>query len=127
MQAYRARSSPTSTSPPSWLGVSTAPRSRRTASTPARWPPATAATATPAGLLAFGLKISAPFFLTPEKGARTSIYLASSPDVSGVSGKYFIKCKPRLPSKAAQDDRAAKRLWQISEELVDRAGEGTTG
>ncbi len=79
------------------------------------------------GLLALGLKISAPFFLTPEKGARTSIYLASSPDVSGVSGKYFINCKPRLPSKAAQDDGAAKRLWQISEELVDRAGEGTTG
>ena len=70
------------------------------------------------GLLALGLKVSAPFFLTPEKGARTSIYLASSPEVSEVSGKYFVKGKPRLPSKAAQDDAAAKRLWQISEELV---------
>ena len=47
--------------------------------------------------------------------------------MSGVSGKYFIKCKPRLPSKAAQDDEAAKRLWQISEELVGRAGEGASG
>ncbi len=79
------------------------------------------------GVLAFGLKISAPFFLTPEKGARTSIFLASSPDVSGVSGKYFVKCKPRLPSKAAQDDRAAKRLWQISEELVGQAGADASG
>ena len=79
------------------------------------------------GLLAFGLKISSPFFLTAEKGARTSTYLASSPEVSGVSGKYFIKCKPRLPSKEAQNDEAAKRLWKISEELVGRAGEGTTG
>jgi NAD(P)-dependent dehydrogenase (short-subunit alcohol dehydrogenase family) len=73
------------------------------------------------GLLAFGLRISAPFFLTPKQGARTSIYLASSPEVEGVSGKFFIKCKPRLPSKAAQDDAAARRLWQISEE-VTRSG-----
>jgi len=70
------------------------------------------------GFLAFGLKIAAPFLLTPEQGARTSIYLASSPEVEGVSGKYFVKCKPRLPSKVAQDDVAAKRLWQISEDLV---------
>ena len=70
------------------------------------------------GFLAFGLKIAAPFFLSPEKGARTSIFLASSPEVEGVSGKYFVKCKPRVPSKAARDDEAAKRLWQISEELT---------
>jgi len=74
------------------------------------------------GVFAIALKISAPFFLTPEKGARTSIFLASSPEVSGVSGKYFVKCKPHLPSKAARDDQAAKRLWQISEELVGQAG-----
>ncbi len=74
------------------------------------------------GLLAFGLKLSAPFFLTPEKGAQTSIYPASSPEVGGVTGKYFVKCKQRLPSKVAQDDVAAKRLWEISEELVGLAG-----
>ena len=70
------------------------------------------------GFLALGLKIGAPFFLSPEKGARTSVFLASSPEVAGVSGKYFVKCKPRVPSKAARDDEAAKRLWQISEELT---------
>jgi retinol dehydrogenase 12 len=70
------------------------------------------------GFLALGLKIAGPFFLSPEKGARTSIFLASSPEVQGVSGKYFVKCKPRVPSKAARDDGAALRLWQISEELT---------
>jgi retinol dehydrogenase 12 len=70
------------------------------------------------GFLALGLKIGAPFFLSSEKGARTSIFLASSPEVEGVSGKYFVKCKPRVPSKAARDDEAATRLWQISEELT---------
>jgi NAD(P)-dependent dehydrogenase (short-subunit alcohol dehydrogenase family) len=70
------------------------------------------------GALALGLKISAPFFLTPEKGARTSVYLASADEVRTVSGKYFVKCKQRQPSKAAQDRVAAERLWQVSEELV---------
>ena len=47
------------------------------------------------GFLAFGIKIAAPFFLSPAKGARTSVYLASSPEVEGVSGEYFVKCKAR--------------------------------
>ena len=70
------------------------------------------------GLLAFGIKISSPFFLSPAKGARTSIYLASSPDVAGVSGEYFVKCRPKEPKRWAQDRDAARRLWQVSEELV---------
>ncbi len=70
------------------------------------------------GLLAFGLKIGSPFFLSPAEGARTSIYLASSPDVAGVSGEYFVKCRPKEPRRWAQDPDAARRLWQVSEELV---------
>ncbi|MBV8461867.1 MAG: SDR family oxidoreductase [Acidimicrobiales bacterium] len=70
------------------------------------------------GLLAFGIKISSPFFLSPAKGARTSVYLASSPDVAGVSGEYFVDCKPKQPRAWAQDPDAARRLWQVSEELV---------
>ena len=73
------------------------------------------------GLLAFGLKVSAPFFLSPAQGARTSIYLASSPDVEGVSGQYFVKCKPGQPKRQARDPEAAHRLWQLSEELVGLA------
>ncbi len=70
------------------------------------------------GLLALGLKISRPFFLSPAKGALTSIYLASSPEVAGVSGQYFAKCKPARPRRPARDPEAARRLWQVSEELV---------
>jgi NAD(P)-dependent dehydrogenase (short-subunit alcohol dehydrogenase family) len=70
------------------------------------------------GLLAFGIKISAPFFLSPAQGARTSIYLASSREVEGISGKYFAKCKEREPKRWARDPEAARRLWQVSEELV---------
>jgi NAD(P)-dependent dehydrogenase (short-subunit alcohol dehydrogenase family) len=70
------------------------------------------------GFLSFGLKIARPFFLSPEKGSRTSVYLASSPEVDGVSGQYFVKCKSRTPRKWARDPEAARRLWQVSEELV---------
>lgn len=56
--------------------------------------------------------------LTPEEGAQTSIYLASSPEVAGVSGAYFVEKKITQPSNAAQDDEAAKRLWDISLELI---------
>ena len=70
------------------------------------------------GFLAFGVRVIKPFILTPEQGARTSIYLASSPEVAAVTGRYFVKCKPRTPSKAARDDTAAARLWEVSEQLV---------
>jgi NAD(P)-dependent dehydrogenase (short-subunit alcohol dehydrogenase family) len=70
------------------------------------------------GLLALGIKIASPFFLSPAKGARTSVYLASAPEVEGVSGEYFVKCKARPPKRWAQDPEAAARLWQVSEELV---------
>ena len=58
------------------------------------------------------------FFTSPAKGAQTSIYLASSPEVEGVTGKYFTKQRLATPPKLAQDDASAKRLWQISEELT---------
>jgi NAD(P)-dependent dehydrogenase (short-subunit alcohol dehydrogenase family) len=77
------------------------------------------------GLLGFGIKIASPFFLSAAKGARTSVYLASSPEVEGVSGEYFVKCKPRQPRRWAQDADAAQRLWQVSEQLVGLAPAGT--
>ncbi len=70
------------------------------------------------GLLAIGIKIGKGFFLSPEKGALTSVYLASSPDVAHVSGTYFAKCKPKTPKAVAQDPEVARRLWTVSEELV---------
>jgi len=59
-----------------------------------------------------------PFAISQSAGARTPIHLASSPDVEGLTGHYFFKCVPVEPSKVAQDDEAAKRLWAVSEELV---------
>ena len=73
------------------------------------------------GLLGLGIKIASPFFLPPAKGARTSVYLASSPEVEGVSGEYFVKCKPKQPRRWAKDAEAAQRLWQVSEQLVGLA------
>ncbi len=72
------------------------------------------------GVLAFGVKVIKPFVLSAARGARTSIYLASSPEVAGVTGQYFVKCRARKPSAMAQDDEAARRLWTQSEELVDQ-------
>ncbi len=66
-------------------------------------------------VLKLGAKLLA---ITPEAGARTSVYLASSPDVDGVTGQYFAKCKPAKISKNAADDVAARRLWDASEALL---------
>lgn len=70
------------------------------------------------GLVALGWKIISPFLLTSEKGARTSIFLASDPSVDGVTGKYFEKCAEKKPSRKARDMAAAHRLWQVSEDLT---------
>jgi NAD(P)-dependent dehydrogenase (short-subunit alcohol dehydrogenase family) len=59
-----------------------------------------------------------PFFLTPEAGARTSIYLATSDEVTSVSGRYFVKCEPRPSSPASYDEDLARRLWQESSRLT---------
>ncbi len=63
----------------------------------------------------------ARFALTPEEGADTLLYLATSPEVAGVSGKYFVKRKPVMPSEAARDDALARRLWEVSERLTGLA------
>ena len=63
------------------------------------------------GLIGFGIGIAKRFALTPEQGAETLVYLASSPEVNAVTGEYFNKCRPAIPSKEAQDDDKAQRLW----------------
>jgi NAD(P)-dependent dehydrogenase (short-subunit alcohol dehydrogenase family) len=71
------------------------------------------------GLYGWGIKyLAQPFAISSERGARTTIYLASSPEAEGVTGGYFYKCKPAAPSKVAEDDGAARRLWEESEQLV---------
>lgn len=63
-------------------------------------------------------KLVGLFFISPEEGAKTSIYLASAPEVDGVSGKYFDKCRPVKPHPPALDEAAAERLWTLSATLV---------
>lgn len=58
------------------------------------------------------------FASTPEKGARTSIYLATSPELEGVSGKYFVNKRAVRSSKASYDENAALRLWKESAQLT---------
>jgi NAD(P)-dependent dehydrogenase (short-subunit alcohol dehydrogenase family) len=59
-----------------------------------------------------------PFSLSPDEGARTQVYVASAPELAGITGGYWVKSAPATPSAAAQDDAAAARLWEVSEELV---------
>ncbi len=56
---------------------------------------------------------------TLEDGAATSVYLASSPEVEGVSGKYFSSSREKTPSATSQDSATAEQLWRISEQLTD--------
>jgi len=65
--------------------------------------------------------ISALFGISAQKGALTSIYLATSPDVEGVSGQYFVKCKAVPSSKVSQDAEIARQLWDTSEQLTGLA------
>ncbi|KAI8470993.1 MAG: hypothetical protein J3K34DRAFT_418672 [Monoraphidium minutum] len=59
-----------------------------------------------------------PFTKTPVQGAQTSIYLASSPEAEGISGKYWDNCKPISSTPGSYDTDVAKRLFEVSQELV---------
>lgn len=58
------------------------------------------------------------FTLSPEEGAQTSLYLATSSDVAGVTGQYFYRCKPKPSSRASYDVQAQRHLWDMSAEMV---------
>ena len=70
------------------------------------------------GLLRLMMPLVRRLSISPERGAETIVYLASSTEVEGVSGLYFAKCAPVTPSAAARDDAAAARLWEVSEQLA---------
>jgi NAD(P)-dependent dehydrogenase (short-subunit alcohol dehydrogenase family) len=70
------------------------------------------------GFFGFLTRLMRPFFSSPEKGAETSIYLASSPEVEGVSCKYFAKKAEARSSEQSYDEATGRRLWQVSAELT---------
>lgn len=63
-------------------------------------------------------RVVRPLLKTPARGAETSIYLASSPEVDGVTGQYFANRKPRTANKVAYDTGMMARLWHVSADLV---------
>ena len=67
-----------------------------------------------------------PFLRTAERGAETSVYLATSDEVATTSGAYFYNCRPKKLKASARDREQARRLWEVSERLVavSAAGEG---
>jgi NAD(P)-dependent dehydrogenase (short-subunit alcohol dehydrogenase family) len=64
-----------------------------------------------------------PLFRSPEVGARTPVYVASSPDLEGVTGKYFVKCESAPSKPITHDLELAVRLWKISARLMGLDGE----
>ena len=70
------------------------------------------------GALSILVKIARPFMLSTEDGARTSVYLASSPEVAGVTGKYFSKCKAVKSNAVSYDVQSQHKLWSLSEQMV---------
>ncbi len=70
------------------------------------------------GFVEFVMTLMKPFTIDSEKGARTSVYVAASPEIEGVNGRYFDKCKPVRSSAASYDPDAARRLWDICEQLT---------
>jgi NAD(P)-dependent dehydrogenase (short-subunit alcohol dehydrogenase family) len=69
-------------------------------------------------IVRIGTALMKPFVLSPEKGAETAVYLATSPEVEGLTGKYFVEKTVVQSSPESNDSGVAQRLWQVSEELT---------
>jgi NAD(P)-dependent dehydrogenase (short-subunit alcohol dehydrogenase family) len=76
------------------------------------------------GFEGWSMKLVRPFEIGPKRGARTSLYLATSPDVAVKTGMYWVRSKPGHMSRHARDDEAATRLWGESERLLSSVGFG---
>jgi len=75
------------------------------------------------GAMRAGLAIAKRLFaLSPEEGAKTMVYLASSAEVAGQSGGYYDRCAPAEPSRQAQSDEDARRLWELSAQITGVGG-----
>ncbi|MGH2517085.1 MAG: short-chain dehydrogenase, partial [Ktedonobacterales bacterium] len=69
-------------------------------------------------LMDVAMTLARPMMVSADEGARTQIYLASSPEVAGVTGQYFAKEQPVRSSKESYSVESQRRLWEISEELT---------
>ncbi len=70
------------------------------------------------GISRLGIRLVWRFMRSPEKGAETSVYVATAPELAGVSGRYFADSREQRSKPASYDVAAARRLWEISERMV---------
>jgi NAD(P)-dependent dehydrogenase (short-subunit alcohol dehydrogenase family) len=70
-----------------------------------------------------GWAILKPFMISPEKGAATSIYVATAPELEGVTGKYFDNCQEKEAAPAALDEDIARQLWEVTLKLCGMESE----
>ena len=77
------------------------------------------------GPAAWMMKLGKPFLLTVEQGAQTTLYLATSSQVEGVTGKYFVKSQEKQSSSRSYDQTVGLRLWEVTEQLVARSAQQT--
>lgn len=73
------------------------------------------------GVMGLAFTLMRPFMKTPAQGARTVIYLASSPDIASATGKYWINRRSARSSPASYDEVAQRRLWELSEKIAASA------
>jgi len=73
------------------------------------------------GLLGAAWALMRPFLITPEKGARTSLRVASDPGLDGVTGRYFSHGRPKVSSAESRDEAVQERLWALSLRQVGRS------
>ena len=72
------------------------------------------------GFMRTMIRIAKPIgAISPEEGAKTMVYLASSSEVAKVSGEYFYECKPATPTAEARRDDDARKLWEVSAKIAD--------
>ncbi len=74
------------------------------------------------GIMGVAIRIARPLLKSPTDGAATSVFLAASPEAAEVSGRYFSDRREVTPSKAARDDDAGRRLWEVSLSLTGLSG-----
>ncbi|HWE07528.1 MAG TPA: SDR family oxidoreductase [Rhizomicrobium sp.] len=70
------------------------------------------------GVMSLAVRAAKNFAITPEQGAQTMVYLASSPEVAEITGGYFYKCRQATPTREAQNDDDARRLWDASTRIA---------
>ena len=77
--------------------------------------------ANPALVFRLILGVMRPFMLSPQQGAEVSLYVATSPEVANVSGKYFVKCRPAESNPLSRDPKVAAEIWNWTEKMIGQS------